>query len=131
MTQKRKLKILIADDEAHIRFMLRTLMLSMNAEVVGEAKDGKEAIELFKKQSPHIMLLDINMPFKSGEEVLKEIIDEFPDAFIIMMSSVSDSETVQNCLEAGAASYILKDTPIMEMKGMISEAWTDHKKNKG
>lgn len=127
MAEKRKLRILIAEDEAHIRLMLKTLMLSMNTEVVGEARDGKEAIELFKKERPHITLLDINMPFKNGEDVLKEIITEFPDAFIIMLSSISDSETVQHCLEFGAASYILKTTPIMEMKGMIIEAWKDQK----
>ncbi len=131
MTEKKKLKILIADDEAHIRLLLKTAMISMNVEVVDEAKDGNEAVEFFIKRKPDIMLLDINMPFKSGIEVLNEIKIKFPDAFIIMMTSLADSQTVQNCLESGAASYILKDTPIAEMKKIIVEAWTDHIKNKG
>ncbi|MBF0117370.1 MAG: response regulator transcription factor [Desulfobacterales bacterium] len=127
MSEKKKLRILIADDEIHIRMMLKMAMISMGTEVVGEAKNGAEAIELFKKAKPDIMLLDVNMPIKTGDEVLKAIKSEFPDACIIMMTSVADSETVENCINLGAATYILKDTPLNEMKQMIKEAWDEFK----
>ncbi|GAF91156.1 unnamed protein product, partial [marine sediment metagenome] len=57
-----------------------------------------------------------------------EIIDEFPDAFIIMLTSTADMETVENCLAYGAANYIRKDTPIEEMKKIIKETWAIYKK---
>ncbi len=125
MSEKKKLRILIADDELHIRKMLGMTMASMGAEIVGEATNGDEAVELYRKTRPHIMLLDVNMPLKTGDEVLMEIKSEFPDAFIIMMTSVAHSETVQKCIDGGAATYILKDTSLAEMKSMIADAWKE------
>lgn len=130
MNEKRKLQILLVDDETHIRMMLKMVMKSMGAEIAGEAKNGAEAVELFRKIQPNITLLDINMPVKTGEDALKLIIEEFPNACIIMMTSLADSETVQNCIEAGAAGYILKDTPIDEMKQIIKDVWSECKNNK-
>ena len=130
MAEDKKIKVLIADDELHIRLMLKTAMTSPVSEVVGMAKNGEEAVMLFKQERPHIVLLDINMPIKTGEEALKEIIEEFSDAFIIMMTSVADTETVEKCIELGAASYILKDTPIAEMKELIKDAWNDFRTQK-
>jgi len=131
MSEKKKTRILVADDELHVRTMLKMTMTSMGAEIAGEALDGNEAVELYRKARPHIMLLDINMPGKTGDEVLMEIKSEFPDAFIIMMTSVAHSETVQKCIDAGAATYILKDTPLSEMKQMIAEAWQNHRNSQG
>lgn len=132
MTEPGKARVVIADDEAHIRALIKTVMKSMNTDVVGEAKNGQEAVELFRKERPDLMLLDINMPVKSGDEALKEIAGEFPEAFIIMLTSVSDIETVKECLALGAVNYILKDTPISEMKKMIRDTWVQfRKKNKG
>ena len=128
MTDTKKPRILLADDEAHLRLLMKTVMKSLNCEIVGEAKNGIEAVELFKKEKPDLLLLDINMPIKTGEDALKEIIDEFPDAFIIMLTSTADMETVENCLAYGAANYIRKDTPIEEMKKIIKETWAIYKK---
>jgi len=130
MTGKRKLRVLIADDEPHIRLLIKTVMTSMNAEIVGEAKNGGEAVEVFRNEKPDITLLDINMPIKSGEDALKEIMEAFPDAFVIMLTSVADMMTVEKCLGLGAANYIRKDTPIPEMKEIIKRAWDDYRKSK-
>jgi two-component system chemotaxis response regulator CheY len=123
MTQSRKPRVLLADDEPHIRMLIKTVMRSMNCEVIGEALNGNEAIELFKKEKPDLLMLDINMPLRTGEEALKEIMTEFPDAFVIMLTSVSDLESVENCLSLGASNFIRKDTPIQEMKKIIKETW--------
>lgn len=120
---KPKVRVLIADDELHIRRLISKLMTSMNIKVVGEAKNGEEAVALFRKKKPHLLLLDVNMPGKTGKDVLKEILDEFPDAFVIMLSSVSDRETVEDCIDIGAAHYILKDTPVAKMKKIIKDTW--------
>ena len=125
-----KIKVLIADDELHIRLMLKTAMTSSSTEVIADAKNGEDAVKLFRLHKPHIALLDINMPVKTGIDALKEIKNEFPDAFVIMLTSLSDADTIEDCLEAGAASYILKDTPLTEMKKLVQEAWDDFRTNK-
>ena len=128
MTEKKKLRVLISDDEAHIRMMLKMTLSSMGAEIVGEAKNGGEAVELFKKTQPNIMLLDVNMPIKTGDQVLKEINPQSSEVCVIMMTSVADIETIETCINLGASGYILKDTPLNEMKTMIKEAWANFKK---
>ena len=68
--------------------------------------------------------------FFPSKPALKEVIGEFPNAFVIMLTSVVDMETVKRCLDLGAANYILKDTPLTEMKQMIKETWTDFRRKK-
>jgi len=125
-----KPRVIIADDEPHVRVLLRALLKSMNCEVVGEAANGVEAIELFKKEKPHMLLLDINMPLKTGDQVLQEILTQFPTAFIIMLTSVTDMGTVEKCLELGAANYIRKDTPPTELKSIIKETFQEFVRKK-
>jgi len=131
LNEKKRVRVIIADDELHIRTLIKTVMKTMQAEIAGEAKNGQEAIDLFRSEKPNLLLLDINMPVKDGEQALKEIIEEFPDAFVIMLTSVADVETINKCLDNGAANYILKDTPLNEMKKIIKETWDSFKKSKG
>ena len=123
MNQRGKPKVLIADDEMHIRLMLKTVLAKMNCEIVGEAANGQEAIDIFDKVKPNLLLLDINMPIKTGDKVLEEIMAKHPDAFVIMLTSVVDMASVEKCISLGAANYIRKDTPIEEMKKIIKETW--------
>lgn len=123
MPNAKKPQVMIAEDEEHSRVLLKAVLHSMNCEVVGEAKNGAEAVELFKQLKPHLLLLDINMPLKTGEEVLQEIRSDFPNAFVIMVTSVSDLASVEQCLTLGAANFIRKDTPIAEIKAIIKESW--------
>lgn len=122
-----KTRVLLADDEMHIRMMLKTVINSIDCEVVAEASNGKEAVTLFKEKRPDLVLLDINMPLQTGEEALKEIIEEFPSALVIMLTSVTDMESVERCIDAGACNYIRKDTPLVEMKALVSETIALHK----
>lgn len=124
-----KITVLIAEDDALIRLMWRSMMESMGCEVVGEASNGQEAVELFRKTRPMLALLDINMPVMTGKEALAEIIEEFPNAIIIIMSAISVMGSVKECLELGAANYIRKDTPTAEMKLLIKETWNDMTKS--
>jgi two-component system chemotaxis response regulator CheY len=120
---KKKPKVLLADDEAVVRMTMEKIMTSMKCDIAGEAKNGDEAVKFFREKRPDLLLLDINMPFKTGEEALKEILAEFPDAFVIMLTSLADKKSVENCLTLGAANYIRKDTPIHEIKRIIKETW--------
>ncbi|MFC1551604.1 response regulator transcription factor [Candidatus Latescibacterota bacterium] len=128
MAEKRKIRVGIADDEIHIRMLMKKVFQSMNCDIAGEAKNGTEAVDLYKREQPEMMFLDINMPIKTGIDALKEIISEFPDAFVVMLTSVSDMESIEECIEAGAANYIRKDTPISELKEIVKETWGMMKK---
>lgn len=123
MTEQGRPRVVLADDEGHSRRLIKAVMTSMKCEVVGEATNGQEAIDLFKDEMPDLLLLDINMPVKTGEEALREIIDHYPDAFVIMLTSVADMESVEQCINIGAANYIRKDTPVQEIKSIIKETW--------
>lgn len=117
-----KTGVLIADDEMHIRLLMKTVLNSINCEVIGEAQNGEEAVKIFAEKRPGLTLLDINMPVKNGDEALKEIISDYPEALVIMLTSVTDKESVEKCIENGAVNYIRKDTPLEEIKTIIKDA---------
>lgn len=77
--------------------------------VVGEAGDGKEAIQQFRKFRPDVSLLDWNLPVLSGEEVLKTLRAEFPRARFIVISSVNEDDCIRQALLCGAQGYLHKD----------------------
>lgn len=131
MMEARKPRVVIADDESHCRVLMKAILTSMNCEVVAEARTGEEALRFFKELRPHLLLLDISMPVRTGDEVLEEILRDFPRAFVIMLTSVTDMGSIERCLSLGAASYIRKDTPIEEIKQMIRETWQTFMKTKG
>ncbi|MCE5249868.1 response regulator [bacterium] len=114
-------RVIIADDEATTRALMKRIVLSIGHRVVGEAVDGNEAASLYKTIKPDLLLLDIFMPGKNGDEVLRDIIGEFPDACVIIMTSTADSEMVKECIGLGAKNYILKTNTVIKMKDMIEE----------
>lgn len=130
MSTENRARVVLADDESHCRLLLRTILTSMNCDVVAEARTGAEVTALFREHRPNLLLLDVNMPVKTGDEVLGEILEEFPDAFVIMLTSVTDMESIERCIANGAANYIRKDTPLAEIKTLIKETWIDFLRNK-
>ncbi|EKD26203.1 MAG: hypothetical protein ACD_79C01309G0004 [uncultured bacterium] len=119
-------KILIADDEEHIRKLIETIVVNMlHYEVVGKAFNGDDAIETYKRIKPDMVLLDINMPVKTGLDALKEIMAFDDNAFVVMLTSVADSGTVKECINLGANGYIRKDLPVMELGKLIRENWEE------
>jgi DNA-binding NarL/FixJ family response regulator len=104
------IKILIADDHHVVRrglvFFLRT---QEQIEIVGEAGNGKEAVELARALNPDIILMDLIMPVMNGIEATKIIKAENPDINIMMLTSFADQEHVIPAIEAGASGYQLKD----------------------
>jgi two-component system chemotaxis response regulator CheY len=124
MTTKKKLKVMVVDDEDHVRKLITTVIKTMNCEIVAEAGNGKQAVELFHRLKPHMLLLDINMPLKSGKEALAEIKKRYPNAFVIMLTSLTDKETVEDCIDLGATGFIRKDLPLDDMRAVIKKTWT-------
>jgi two-component system, chemotaxis family, chemotaxis protein CheY len=129
MTSTKKMRVMIAEDEDHVRKLIQTILLKMNCEIVGEVNNGIDAVEMFKKLKPHMVLLDINMPLKSGKEALSEIRRRYPNAFIIMLTSLSDTETVEDCIKLGASGFIRKDVSLDEMRSIIKQTWKTYKEN--
>lgn len=116
-----KCRVAIADDEAMIRYALKNIIKSLKMDCVGEATNGLEAVALYEKEKPDIMFLDINMPVKNGDEALKDIRAKFPNANVVMLTSVAETETVKKCIQDGALNYILKTNPLDKIKIMIEE----------
>ncbi len=101
-------RVMIADDSSSIRLVLEDILSIGKHEVVYQAKDGVEAVEKYASLKPDILLLDLTMPKKDGLTVLKEIKEIDPDAKVIMLSAADSKKMVDDCLEAGAASFISK-----------------------
>ncbi len=99
---------MIADDSDAIRLLLKKMVSLGEHELVGEAEDGAEAVEKFNTVKPDVLLLDLSMPKKDGLTVLKEIKGTNPDAKIIVLSGADSKEMINQCLEAGAISFIPK-----------------------
>ncbi|MCW7753021.1 response regulator transcription factor [Desulfobotulus sp. H1] len=115
----RKIRCIVVEDEAHIRVFMRTVLQRAGLDVVGEASNGEEGLFLLEKELPDLVLMDINMPIRTGDDVIEEMKRKSPGIKIIMLTSVADAETIKRCIEAGADDYIRKDTPYQEMVELI------------
>jgi len=129
MKPKKKIQVMVVDDEDHVRKLITTVIKTLNCEIVAEAGNGKEAVSLFFQHKPHMLLLDINMPLKSGKEALAEIKKKYPNALVIMLTSLTDKETVEDCIRLGATGFIRKDLPIDEMRDVIKKTWAAYKQS--
>lgn len=101
-------KILITDDATFMRMMLKDILSHAGFINLIEAKNGREAINLFKVEKPELILLDVTMPDMDGLKALEEIKDVNPDVKIIMCSSMGQEEIVSECFEKGADDFIMK-----------------------
>jgi two-component system, chemotaxis family, chemotaxis protein CheY len=103
-------KILLTDDEPHIRKYVGLILKKYNAPIILEAADGAAAVSLYAQQKPDLVLLDVNMPNMDGIQALAEIRRSDPDALVVMLTSLANRQTVEECVRLGAIDYIRKDT---------------------
>ncbi|MFC0214348.1 response regulator [Paenibacillus chartarius] len=101
-------RILIVDDAAFMRMMIRDILTKNGFEVVGEANDGLQAIEKFKELHPDLITMDITMPEMDGIHALKEIKKLDPNAKVIMCSAMGQQAMVIDAIQAGAKDFIVK-----------------------
>jgi len=107
--------ILLTDDEAHIRKFIGLVLRKFDNPRLLEAPDGAQAVELYRQHQPDLVLLDVNMPNMDGVQALGEIMRLDPNAVVVMLTSLANRQTVEECLRLGAVAYIRKDTPRDEM----------------
>ncbi|MCG7407484.1 response regulator [Paenibacillus sp. ACRRX] len=101
-------RILIVDDAAFMRMMIRDILTKNGYEVVGEAADGAQAIEKYKEHKPDLITMDITMPEMDGITALKEIRKSDPSAKVIMCSAMGQQAMVIDAIQAGAKDFIVK-----------------------
>jgi DNA-binding NarL/FixJ family response regulator len=105
-----KLSIVLADDHTILREGLRALLTAdSNFEIVGEARDGREAVRCVEKLGPDLLLMDLSMPRMSGMDAIREIKKRYPETKIIALTVHKTEEYLLTTLQAGADGYVLKD----------------------
>lgn len=106
------LKVIICDDQAIIRDGLEMLLkLERDIEVLAQAQDGAEAVELAATHQPDLMLMDLKMPGMNGVEATRRIRAHHPEIKVLVLTTYDDDEWLFDAIRAGASGYLLKDTP--------------------
>lgn len=122
-----KITVLLVDDHTVVRQGLRALLaVEGDIEIVGEADTGRQAVAMAKKLLPDVIVMDIAMPLLNGLEATRQITKQLPASKVLILSSYSDDEYVQQLTEAGAAGYLVKQTAANDLLKAIREA---HKGN--
>lgn len=101
-------KVLIVDDAAFMRMMIKDILEKNGFEVVGEASNGIKAVELYQKERPDIVTMDITMPDMDGIQAVKAIREIDPAAKVIMCSAMGQQSMVMDAIRAGAKDFIVK-----------------------
>src|SRR5829696_8539499 len=111
-----KIRILIADDHPIVREGLRSVLTRQPGfEVIGEARNGVEAVTLTDQLQPDIVLMDLNMPELDGVKAIARIKAEHPDTHILVLTTYDSDADILPAIESGATGYLLKDTPRKEL----------------
>ena len=113
--------ILLVDDEAHIRKYVGLILKMIGAPTILEAANGQEALEIYERENPDLVLLDISMPIMDGLETLRRLRELDPDSLVVMLTSMSNRQNIEEALTHGAANYIRKDTPKDEIARALRE----------
>jgi len=120
MRNQGSIKILAADDHPLIRAgLVAFLATEPDLEVVAEAVNGEEALEKYRELRPDIVLMDLSMPVMEGLSATRAILDEFPDARVIVLTTYDGDEDIHRALDAGARGYLLKDMVAADVLNVI------------
>lgn len=120
MTTAAPIRILTVDDHPLIRAGLAAfLRTESDIEVIAEAGNGEEGIERYRELRPDIVLMDLSMPVMDGLSATRAILDEFPDARVIVLTTYGGDEDIHRALEAGARGYLVKDMLVDEVMDVV------------
>lgn len=112
-------KVLVVDDEAHIRKFVTLLIQTLGEITVVTASNGTEAQQVYERERPNLVLLDVNMPRVDGLQTLGNLKRFDPQCTVVMLTSLVNRQTVEECLQLGALGYLRKDNPPDEMTAQL------------
>lgn len=115
------LKAMVVDDDDHVRTFLVVLLRKLVSGGIFEARHGAEALEVYARERPDLILLDVNMPIMDGLTTLHRLRETNPDVAVIMITSLAMRKIVEDALNGGAAHFIRKDTPKAQIVEIIKE----------
>ncbi len=115
------MKVMVVDDSEFMRRVLSEIIEHMGMEVV-EAKDGASALDMYEKEKPDIVTLDIVMPGMNGLETLKKLREKYPKSRVIMVSALSEKSMVKEAIDAGAVDFIVKPFKKEDVKEALTDA---------
>lgn len=114
-------KVLLVDDEPHIRKFIALLVRQLGSTTVVEAGNGQDALAAYQAEKPDLVLLDVNMPILDGIGTLRALRQIDPDAVVIMLTSLTSRQMIEQAVELGASNYIRKDTKPDEILHSLKE----------
>ena len=127
MAQSKQIRVLLVDDHILVRAGIRSLLEKIpEVEVVGEAGNGREALEVVKTQLPNLVLMDVAMSDLGGLEALPRIVKNFPGVSVVILSAHANEEYVIRALRSGASGYILKDAATTELELVVKAVVEGH-----
>ncbi|ALC85487.1 MULTISPECIES: response regulator [Bacillaceae] len=100
--------VLVVDDAVFMRATIKRMLENQQFEVIGEASNGNEAVELYRQLLPDVVTMDITMPGMTGIEAVKAIVTEYPDAKIVMVTALGQQKLIVEAIENGAKDFITK-----------------------
>jgi CheY-like chemotaxis protein len=118
-------KVLVVDDEAHIRKFVSQLVKELGNPVILQAVNGEDAVKVYERERPILVLLDVNMPRVDGIEALRRLKRIDPNCVVIMLTSLVNRQTVEECLHLGAVAYLRKDNPPDDMTARLRKIVDD------
>jgi YesN/AraC family two-component response regulator len=116
-------RVVIADDVVYFRTLLRYALEESHYEVVGEAGDGREAIEAVRKEKPDVIILDLSMPVMDGLQAIPEILELSPATKILVLSGFEALSMAEQAIERGAHSYLEKGVDLDEITVALAKLW--------
>ena len=121
-TESRRIRVLLADDHAVTREGLQVILeRSEEFEVVGQARDGVEAVKAASELSPDLIVMDVMMPRKDGVEACREIMESLPETRVLMLTASTEANAVIEAVAAGASGYLQKVAGMDQVLGMMNE----------
>lgn len=113
--------VLLCDDSRALRMLTTRQLAECGFDVVGEAGNGEEAVSQYRALKPQVVLLDLVMPLLDGRQALRQILELDPDARVVILSSLGAQNDIEECLRAGARSYLQKPIDSDAMMRVLRE----------
>ncbi len=117
--------ILLVDDEPHIRKYVSLILKQMGVTQIFEAGNGEEAVISYQRDKPLLVLMDVNMPRIDGIQALRQLKEIDPECRVVMLTSLTNRDTIQQALDLGAENYIRKDTPKEEIAKALADTFAE------